>query len=95
MELSGGLEQDLGFCKDNPLLVKCKDQCKQLLLDRIELTDVPFVNTATGYLPHATCRAGSVAFHLMREWGVLSALAAPQRERLLCSDWSSVHSSTS
>ena len=52
MKLGGGLKNNLGFCNGNPLLALCKDPHKQLLLDRIKLTNVPFVNAAAGFATH-------------------------------------------
>jgi len=43
MEISGDLENDLGLCHRNSLLVMC------VLLDRIKLSNVAFVSATTGF----------------------------------------------
>ena len=45
----GGLEHNLCLCHSNPLLTTSKDPCKVLLLEGIELTDVPFVSAVMGF----------------------------------------------
>ncbi len=44
MELGGGLKNDLCIRYDDPLLAARKTPCKQLLLETIELADMPFVS---------------------------------------------------
>jgi hypothetical protein len=49
MDFGRCLKNNLGLCNGDPLIATCEDPRKQLLLDRINLADVLFVDPATGF----------------------------------------------
>jgi len=46
------VKQPAELCHRNSLLATCKDPCKELLLDRIKLSNVAFVSATTGFAVH-------------------------------------------